>query len=809
MHSLGRAQSPRVIRGAITLAVVLAALAALACGERASRSGGEASDAARIRAAIEAGDLPAARAAARDLDLAPTDDAELLLERAELLVRAGEAPRALWVLEDGVARVPDDARVQLALANVALGLGDPSRALEAALAVAPAHDLHADALLVRAQAEMALGDLDRGLATLAEMADQHPDRPESRLFAIATLLKEDRQDEAVALAHETRASLGEGETADAGRRSIDLLLAQVRAKEGDLPGATEAARALVLAQPGDPAGWELFARLLLAQKETEQLLQLVDEVSAEPDAPAFLAGVRARALIVLGRDDEAEAVITELAAQAEHPAGVLPLVEWHLARDAEQAADAALDDAIARFPQDAKLRAVAVEIALAQENAPQARERLRDLRAQAGPSPMVDYHAARLQLLEGDEQGAADALMALAPRYDVAATQYWIGVALERLGDLEGARRRYGLALRRDPRWLPPSHALMRLARERGDTDELGAVALRVVRANPDDLGGHLGLAEALRAAGDPGAVPHAERLVERFPEETLAHLALASARTGAGDVEGALATLDAAEAQLGPSAAIAEQRARALTRSGRAAEALAGVDAALERWPGDARLHATRAAVLFTLGRGAEGIAATDEALAQDPDAPAPLRERCAWRVAASSAGATSPETAVADCRRYLGIRPADGEIWLLLGLALESTGDPAGATEAYREATRLVPRNPHAHNNLALLLAEAGDLEAALASAQEAHRLAEADPNVLDTLGELYRRSGLVERAISFLEEAREAAPGSDAVRLHLALAYRDAGRPAEARELLDGLAQGPKATAAREALDSLPEQ
>ena len=58
--------------------------------------------------------------------------------------------------------------------------------------------------------------------------------------------------------------------------------------------------------------------------------------------------------------------------------------------------------------------------------------------------------------------GAARRLTELAPRLDHASTQFWIGRALEETGDLEGARRRYALAQRRDPAWPAPLGALIR-----------------------------------------------------------------------------------------------------------------------------------------------------------------------------------------------------------------------------------------------------------------------------------------------------------------------------------------------------------
>ena len=68
-------------------------------------------------------------------------------------------------------------------------------------------------------------------------------------------------------------------------------------------------------------------------------------------------------------------------------------------------------------------------------------------------------------------------LTELAPRLDRAATQFWLGRALEETGDTNGARRRYGLAQQRDRSWTAPTMALIALEQRRG--------AWRAWRATP------------------------------------------------------------------------------------------------------------------------------------------------------------------------------------------------------------------------------------------------------------------------------------------------------------------------------------
>ena len=88
--------------------------------------------------------------------------------------------------------------------------------------------------MLRAQAELQLGDLERALVTLAEAERLYPERPEVRLVRIATLLSEDRHDEARAVIEETRSALaGDDEDTRALRRRLDISLAQIKAGQGE------------------------------------------------------------------------------------------------------------------------------------------------------------------------------------------------------------------------------------------------------------------------------------------------------------------------------------------------------------------------------------------------------------------------------------------------------------------------------------------------------------------------------------------------------------------------------------------------
>ncbi len=795
-----------MLKNARPIVAVLGIALVLACtsSEQASEQTREAVD-----EAIARGDRQAALEAIGDLREDADDSAAAQLELAQLLVRAGNAPEAGWLLEDAARRHPDRADVAVALARVSLLLGNPARAREVADEIAAEAEEHADALVLRAQAELALGDLERALATLGEAEERYPDRPEARLVRIATLMSEGKKAEARAALEETRAELeGHDEETRALRRRLDLTLAQLQAEQGELDAALGAIEALLAADAADGMAWQALVQVLAKAERDEEALARVEAALTEPEPLAELHVLAAQMHAALGHDEAAETALHTYVERADSAAAYQPLVAYHSARGDAEATLAVLDEALTRFPDEAALRLQRTEALLAAERVDAAREEKRRFeRATFDGDPQIEYLDARLALAEGDAEAAARRLTKLAPQLDRASTQFWIGRALEETGDLEGARRRYGLAQRRDPAWTAPPAALIGLDERRGDWRAVAALARTLVVRAPRELGAWSALVGALERLGEGEAAEAAARqAVERFPDRAEPQLLLAQALRAQGETDEALAALAEAERR-GATPALAAARIRTLGMGGRVEAGLAEARAALDAYPEAPAVHAAAAALLFATGAAEEGAQATDRALELAPDDPAPLRERCVFHAASGRwPGARD------DCTRYLAARPEDAEITFIRGVALHQLGENEAAVAAYRRAAALDERDPRPHNNLAGLLAEAGDLDGALLAAQEAYRLDEANPYVMDTLGALYLDKGLVERAISVLEDAHARAPDLADAKLHLALAYHEAGRHSEARPLLESVASTAGAAPAlraraAEALDALP--
>jgi tetratricopeptide (TPR) repeat protein len=753
-----------------------------------------------VREALARGDREAALAGLRDLRESQPDTPEAVLGYATLLVRAAEASQAQWRLESAVQRFPEHHELRLLLANTALLVNDASRARAAAQRIPVDAEQHPRALLILAWAELQLGNLEAALAHFEDAERRYPDLSEARVARIATLLNERRLDEARQALEEAKRSPESAEASQALRR-MEIALYRVEAGQGESEAAIAGLRALVETDPSDVPAWNALVQVLwLAGRPAEARDTVRAALEADSEQLALytlLASLHA----AFGEADEAERLLREYAERSESPAAYLPLAVLYARRqDADRALEV-YDDALEAFPGEPMLRKLRAETLVDFGRIEEARAELRRLQEALPEDPAVEYLRARLELAEDDAVGAAARLLKLIPRLDEAATQFWLGRALEASGDALGAERRYGLAMVRQPSEPTFYLAAIASAERRGDWRVVGGYAQRLVRNAPGLFEGWVALVAALTNLGEAQRAEQiARKLVEAIPDRADARLLLAGALRAGGRYAEALEQLAEAGERAEPTPQLAAERALTLGMSGRVQEAVATTRRALETNP-------DLAALLFQAGQAEEGARAADRALALDPSDPSPLRMRAEFRAATGRV-----EEARGDCERYLQHRPDDPVVHFILGVVHAKAGRPEQAIAAYQRAAELDSEAYAPRNNLADLLAARGDLDAALAAAQEAYRIAEDNPSVVDTLGWLYLSKGLVERSISLLEDAHTAAPEQAAVQLHLALAYREAGRSADARRLLldlrsRGADRGDLQAQVEEALHSLP--
>ncbi len=178
----------------------------------------------------------------------------------------------------------------------------------------------------------------------------------------------------------------------------------------------------------------------------------------------------------------------------------------------------------------------------------------------------------------------------------------------------------------------------------------------------------HLNLARGLLALERYGeAGPHFEEATRRLPNQREAWEGLSQSRSSRGDLEGALAAVKEAQAQIPNDAGFRQQEGAVLVRMGRREEARKAYETAMSLAPMDALLRARYGELLRDLGE---------------------------------------IEGSIESLRKATEIDPQKAAYWNSLGMTLGGNGRLREAEEAFREAVRIEGENPRYVFNLGLIL-------------------------------------------------------------------------------------------------------
>jgi len=128
----------------------------------------------------------------------------------------------------------------------------------------------------------------------------------------------------------------------------------------------------------------------------------------------------------------------------------------------------------------------------------------------------------------------------------------------------------------------------------------------------------------------------------------------------------------------------------------------------------------------------------------------------------------------------------PNDESVLTILAMALGSADRWPEARQVYEAIVKIDPNNGLALNNLAFGLAEHnGDLDQALTMAQQAKRILPAMAEVSDTLAWIYLKKNLPDQALPLLQEIVTKNPGRPTFHYHLGLAMAQKLEKTQARE------------------------
>ena len=328
--------------------------------------------------------------------------------------------------------------------------------------------------------------------------------------------------------------------------------------------------------------------------------------------------------------------------------------------------------------------------------------------------PDIQGFLADLLILQDRMAEAAGFLrQALALKPDSPGGHYRLGMALDRLGDREGARNALETAVRQASDDATTRLVLGRLLLDQGEVREAATHLEKACQLDPKLSGAFYALSQAWGRLGD---VDGARRSLETFRELKQQEKAELDARNTGYDDERFMRALAAgfhtevaglllrqqqsslAEAHLRQAVLIApaepaayEMLAGLLVKVGRPAEAREPCEALVRLRPSQATYQVNLGTLLLRLGDHPAALQALRRALDLDPAQPAALNNLARYYLGARR----EPAEALELSRRLADVQPTAAS-YDLLGWALYANGSTNEARAAAARAVELDPANP-----------------------------------------------------------------------------------------------------------------
>jgi tetratricopeptide (TPR) repeat protein len=215
---------------------------------------------------------------------------------------------------------------------------------------------------------------------------------------------------------------------------------------------------------------------------------------------------------------------------------------------------------------------------------------------------------------------------------------YNLGIALNDLGNTDGAIAHYRQAIELRPSYAEAHYNLGRLLAQKGQLDDAVTHYAKALETNPVDAEAHNNLGATLFASGRVSeAIAHYRRALEIQPDYADAECNLASALVSSGDLDGAIVHYSACLAQSPNQLEAQYNLAGALLRTGRTDEAILHYQKVLELRPDNPDAHANLGSAFLAKGLVRDAIAQYRDALRIAPENEA-ARSNLAWLLATAA---------------------------------------------------------------------------------------------------------------------------------------------------------------------------
>ena len=624
----------------------------------------------------------------------------------------------------------------------------------------------------------------------------------------------------------------------------------------------------------DPAPGIKLIKLYELRADWESAKAVAAELAQQFPRDPQVADAHGHACLEAG--DRRGAIASFKRAQMLAPSSVPILARYvSLLRQAGYFRDArdVLQDAIARNPQDASIKADLIRVEAELDGLDTALYEARGFAKDDPGNTLYDLVSAEIYENAGRAGDAAALLekaLAVRPSDDLTIALARLRV---RMGDPAKAEVLLSNRLQTDPKNLAAASALAPLYLMTGRPDDARRIYDQVLAQRPNDLAALLGLADI--AVGEmkweeatdyikraraitpndpaPGlklvnlyaarqdwqnALATATELAEKFLANFDVIDAKARIELGVGDTVGAVSTYRRAYERTPDSVPVFSRYLAALSAAKKFDQKRLVLKVALDRNPQDASLKGDLIRTEAEIGGLDAGLEAARSFARNDPDNSTydVVSAELYQKAGRSGEGVGLLEKAVA-------AQPSDDNLTIALSDLYRRTGEPEKAETvlqtrlktdpsnyavrsalasvyskqqkygaAITEYSRLIaerPADPAALNNLAWLYQRQGALVRARQLAARAAAISPGTASIIDTLGWILLNQGEPGRALPYLTSATLSDPRSPDLQYHLAAALHRLGRPAEARARIEPLLRSGLSFADKDEAEKLLEE
>lgn len=521
--------------------------------------------------------------------------------------------------------------------------------------------------------------------------------------------------------------------------------------------------------------------------EAEQLFHRATDL--DPNSPEPRAAL-ARLYLAEGRKADAEGVLTQAKHDlANNPAGYRLLGEFYFVTGDLDKAAAEYAALYQEHPKDIPLKKNYIELLIQTHRFAEARKFDDEiLKTNPNDDDALVYQS-QMQISDGDANGAAQKLQTVinnAPKNSEA--HYVLGIAFEKLGNLERAEGEWREALRLRPDLLDAQRALAGAAMRQGDMTTLLGAATQIISLQPGSPDGY-----ALRALSYINRKQYGEaekdihKAIDVAPQSAFGYVQLGNLKFSQKQYsDAAKAYQEALDRNADSTDALRGLMSTYLAES-QIDKAIAAANAQIAKSPNNSSFYDLLGSALFHSKKDLSGAeAALEKSAAFDKHNSDAAIKLCQVRTAKGEV-----DQAIATAQQALRDNPREPNLYVLMGKLYESKSEWKKAEEAFQNALGLNPQDPLASNNLAHVMLQAGgNLDVALSLAQTARRGLPDSPGVADNLAWIYYQKGAYQSAIGLLQEAlklqeKNKMPDNPDIHYHLGMAYAKSGQPALARQ------------------------